>query len=646
MKSIFHLFFVIAISINCFAQTTQMPPMCKDIAAMEAKAKAKLFQPSPTMALNNYDVVHQYCYWEIDPAVNKIKGAITTRFKPTVANFTQMEFDLSIALTVDSVKYHTASVPFTHLTGDLLTITLPAAIPAGTLDSITVYYQGTPPATGFGSFVKSAHNGAPIIWTLSEPFGAKDWWPCKQNLLDKIDSIDIVVKVPKGNRVASNGLLISETEVGTDKIFHWKSTYPIATYLVGIAVTNYAFYSDYVPLKNNDSLEVLNYVYPENLANVQIETKDIVKIISLYDSLTITYPFNKEKYGHAQFGWGGGMEHQTMSFMVGFGFSLMAHECAHQWFGDYITCGSWEDVWLNEGFATYFEGLTVERYFPGNWMNWKSSKVDNITSQPGGSVRCTDTLTVGRVFDSRLTYNKGSYLLHMLRWKLGDANFFNGLKNYLNDPLLIEKFATTPDLKKHLEAVSGKDLTVFFNQWYYNEGFPTYQVIWSQHSDSLTVTLNQTQSQGSVFFFEMPVPIKFVGDLKDTTIVFDHTVSGQVFKTKVNFPIKTVLFDPELWLISKNNSVVGIDAVTENKLAIKLYPVPSRNSLTVSNLPENTTITNWHVVDALGKTVLENKHMKSSGSNFTIDIQQLTKGTYLLLIKTDKGTSSGQFIKE
>lgn len=321
MKQLINVCFVFLLAIKGFTQNGKATLVCKEIHEMEAERHISRMSPQAVMAINNYNIVYHRCYWEIDPAINYIKGNVRTHFKPLVANFSSLEFDLSTALTVDSVKYHATLVTFTHTTGNILKVSLPQSVPVSTLDSVTVFYKGTPPNTGFGSFIKSSHGGTPIIWTLSEPYGAKDWWPCKQNLSDKIDSIDIIVKTPSTYRAGSNGKLISEAIVGSDKYYFWKSRYPIATYLVAIAVTNYAYYSHYVPLQNG-SLEVLNYVYPENLSAAQAQTQDIVNIIKLYDSLTIDYPFASEKYGHAQFGWGGGMEHQTMSFMGGFNYSL------------------------------------------------------------------------------------------------------------------------------------------------------------------------------------------------------------------------------------------------------------------------------------------------------------------------------------
>jgi aminopeptidase N len=628
MKKIKLLPMLLCMSFAAFSQNTPMTDFEK-IVQGEQRAHRYITNSLVSLSGNNYDIKYNRCEWTVNPAVNYISGAITTYFTSNVASLSQIVFDLSTALTVDSVKYQASNLSFLQVAGNGLQINLPAPLSLNALDSITVYYRGVPPSTGFGSFNQDTHNSFPIIWTLSEPFGASDWWPCKNSLIDKVDSIDIIVTTPQAYRVASNGLLISEVTSGSNKIYHWQSHYPIASYLIAIAVTNYAVYSNYVPI-GSDSINVLNYVYPENLATAQSETPSIIPIMQLYDSLTIPYPFTDEKYGHAQFGWGGGMEHQTMSFMVNFGYSLMAHECAHQWFGDKVTCGSWEDIWLNEGFATYMEGLTVQRYFPGNWSGWKSSKISNIASQPDGSVMCDDTTSVNRIFSGRLSYNKGSYVLHMLRWKLGDTDFFQSLRNYLNDPLLAYNFAKTPDLKYHLENTSGMNLTNFFNDWYYNQGYPSYQVRWNKVGSNLIVKLDQSQSHASVSFFEMPVPVHFQGPGLDTILVFDHTSSGQIFNTVLIQNISTVTFDPDLWILSANNTVVhdltlSTNDVEEAGISVEVCPNPFSSVISVKGTRQKGEVI---LYDVAGKEILRQKASEAetqfNTSNIAAGLYQLT----------------------
>lgn len=636
----FCLFILIFAEKFLAAQDTLTEWSCKSIPEMEAVAWQRTHAKLESTALNNYNLIYQRCYWEIDPAVNYISGNIMSYFKPTVTGFSQIQFDLKDNMKVDSVIYHSSQVQFARLPGDLLQIVLPSTLQLNSQDSVTVYYGGQPKSDGFGSFVQSEHNGVPVLWTLSEPYGAKVWWPCKQNLVDKIDSIDIIVKVPQGNRVASNGVLLSEIVSGNDKLFHWRSRYPITTYLVALAVTNYTAYSDHVPLQTT-TLQVLNYVYPESYNSAKAATHYIVDIIQFFDSLLVEYPFAKEKYGHAQFGWGGGIEHQTMSFMVGFSQALMAHECAHQWFGDYITCGSWEDIWLNEGFATFFEWLVVERVDRNNWNTGLPSIIRDITSQPGGSVRCDDTTQVGRIFNGRLSYSKGAFLLRMLRWKLGDQIFFNTLKTYLQDPALKNGYAKTPQLIKHFETGSGKDLSVFFDQWYYKQGYPSYRVFWSQSGSEVSFTVTQTQSHASVSFFEMPVALKFVGQNSDTAVIFDHLYSGQSMSFRVSFPVSRLYFDPELKLLSGQNTVVRL----KNSDLI-VYPNPAGKSVYVFGLPGGTVLYHYFISDMFGRIVGSESFTKIISDELEIDVNFLPKGVYNITLNTSEGRSHLRLLKD
>ncbi len=619
----------------------QVPFNSKDlsnIAKAEQEALAGKLTPRKENTLQGYDVKYYRCRWNADPSVKYISGNITTYFNPTQTAFDSLIFDLNQSLTVDSVIYHHLSISFDH-SDDLLTIVFPSILALDIPDSVTVFYQGIPVNNGYGSFVQSTHSGSPVIWTLSEPYGASDWWPCKDGLTDKADSLDIFVNTPSPFKVASNGILESVTPDGLRTIFHWKHRYPIATYLICLAVTNYAEYTHWVPY-GQSSLKVVNYVYPEDSLTVASQTGVIVPLIQLYDSLFGIYPFQNEKYGHAQFGWGGGMEHQTMTYVSSFGFELLAHELAHQWFGNKVTCGSWSDIWLNEGYATYLSGLAYEHLLPDWWMQFKKVRISNIISKPDGSVWCDDTLSVGRIFDSRLSYAKGAMILHQLRWVIGDSAFFAASNNFLNDIHCSYGFARTSNLKSHFEASGKQDLTWYFNDWFTGEGFPSYQISWSQTGGEVSFTINQTQSNSSVPFFELPVPLKFKNQSQDTTIRFYHTFSGQVFTAAIPFTVDTIMIDPDLWLISGNNITSAVPEIDVPK-KIEIYPNPAMDliSVTLDNPGHQYSYT---LYSSDGKSVKQGIITQRQNK---IDIRPLAGGLYSLVIRYNHRLWMNTFIK-
>ncbi len=616
----------------------KLSPDLEKIIEAEKQSNVWKLNAKSNPLTNNYDLKYHRLEWMIDPAVDSIKGCITSYFMPMNNGFNQINFDCSNALVIDSVRFHGAMISYLQLPNGLLQITLPITLPATILDSVSVYYEGIPSSTGFGSFEQTTHNGVPVLWTLSEPYGAQDWWPCKNSLLDKIDSIDVLVTTPQIYRVASNGLLVEENLIGSNsKVYHWKHRHPIATYLIGIAVTNYSFYSDYVPF-GTDSFEVLNYVYPENDSLARTQTPDIINVIKIYDSLIVPYPFRDEKYGHAQFSWGGGMEHQTMSFVTRFDNGLIAHECAHQWFGDAVTCGSWEDIWLNEGFAVFMESLTEKYLFPDIWKGLMKRNCTYVCSVPNGSVWVDDTTSVSRIFSGRLTYTKGSLLLRMLQWKLGDSLFFQGLRNYQNDPLLKYNFAHTKDLQRNLEQTSGLQLDNFFQQWFYGQGFPSYHIKWKQNNSTVSLTIDQTTSDKSVAFYEMPLPIEFRGKDRDTIIVFNHTFSGQAFTANLDFFVEEVIFDPDSWIISSNNIIYHTPQIT-------IFPNPFTDNFSLYiqglNTDGDVTIT---ILDLLG-----NRIWNRTGTAHELtetNVPPIASGLYFLKITCNEFSLVRKLVKD
>lgn len=591
----------------------------------------------------DYDIKHHRLELQVDPAVNYITGAISTHFLTTTNNTGEISFNLSATMTVDSVKKGNTTYSFQH-TGDTLTVKLPVSLPVNTGDTITVYYQGSPEKTGFDSFVSTTHQDTAVMWTLSEPLGAKNWWPCKQIRTDKIDSIDLIITTPKQYKVAANGLRISETVNPQGfKITHWKHKYPIAAYLIAFAVTNYEEYTENFIINDSITIPIQNFVYPENLDEARTRTAKLASTFKFFCDKFMLYPFKDEKYGHAQFGWGGGMEHQTMTFVGGFNFTLLAHELAHQWFGNYITCGSWHEIWLNEGFAVYLEGLTAEQGLsPVNWETWKANTIMTATSKPNGSVYVDDTTSVSRIFDHVLTYKKGGAILHQLRWFVGDTAFFSGTRNYLQDPKLAYNFASVKDYKSHIEDACKCDLTEYFNDWYYGEGYPTYKIKWRQNADfQVVIDIEQKQTSPTVDFFEMKLPIKLVGVKKDSTIVVNNTKNGQTFTINPDYKIYDLIFDPDKQIITRQTNVQKLSMLNLYN-GIKISPNPAKNILNLQ-FEDFMFVKEYSIYTISGKKLFTEKIHETIRESH-VDITNYQSGVYVLKIYIKEQIITKKFI--
>lgn len=626
------VFFLLFIFSNVYGQQTDYLKEVNNIAYNEQRRHAGLMDVldrNLTSASNNFDVKYYRCEWDIDPSVRYIKGKITVYYVITTAG-NSISFDLMSTLIADSVKQRNALLEkLQH--DNVLQINFNGNIPSATIDSVTIFYKGVPPSTGFGSFVQSTHAGVPVLWTLSEPYGSRDWWPCKNGLDDKADSIDVIITHPSQYKAASNGLLQPEITIGANTITHWKHRYPIATYLICIAVTNYAVFNNSVQL-GDVNLPMQTFCYPENLALFQTNTPLVLDAFRLFHNTIGEYPFIKEKYGHVQFGWGGGEEHQTSTFIVRPDESLMAHELAHQWFGNKITCASWREIWLNEGFATHLASMYMENKYPANTLVTRKNEIDDITSVPGGSVWVDDTTSVARIFDGRLSYRKGSHLLYMLRWMLGDDIFFEAVKEYLNDPKIKYGFAKTDDLKKSLEKVSRKDLTKFFNDWLYGQGYPSYTVEWSQAgSEYVKIKMSQVTSHSSVSFFAMPVTLQFRNATQQKTIIIDNKSNNEIFFRNIGFVADTVLIDPEYWLISRDNISKKVTDNIAGQNILQIFPNPARHQLSVYLRNFNGSSATINLYNSAGQLMYKKRVSLHNNSSFQlIETSGYSSGTYFI----------------
>ena len=613
------------------------------IAEMEKKGAASRMDAMDASSISSnasadFNIHHYRCEWKLDPAIRFIEGKVTASFIIT-SNTNNIIFDLVDSLKVDSVLYQGAKLTYSRQGNHTLKINFPVILSANANGSVIIYYRGVPPnISGFGTYISSMHAGVPVTWTLSEPYGSMEWWPCKNGLNDKTDSLDILITTPDIYTSSTNGLLQNEVVSAGLRTTIWKHKYPIATYLVAIASTNYTILTDTVQL-GSTVMPLIQYAYPESAVTFKNAAGITARTLRLFHETFGDYPFIREKYGHTQFSWGGGMEHQTNSFMFNVSENLVVHEAAHQWFGDKITCGSWRDIWLNEGFAVFMTNYSIERYYTeAQLLATLRSQLNSVVSAPNGSVYVDDTTSAGRIFSGRLTYNKGGWLVRMLRWKLGDSAFFKGIRSYLKDPSIVYGYAVSSDLKRNLEKASGIDLTEFFEDWLYGEGYPSYQLNWSVIGNGwIQSNLSQTTSHTSVDFFEMPVPVRFKNATRDTTIIIEHIRNQQTAFHRIGFIPDSAFIDPLLKIVSAKNTITKSDPPPSDPNSVSIFPNPVQTQLTVYLKNFQTGNISMVLYNTKGQLLWQRQINNFSGSDFiVIPTDNLPRGMYWLSIRDNK----------
>ncbi len=453
-------------------------------------------------------------------------------------------------------------------------IPLSPALPAGSTVSALFFYNGTANSGVYDGTIGS--NGLTYTATLSESYQAREWFPVKQFLKDKIDSADIWIKTSMQNKVGSNGLLVAVVDSPNNKKqYQWKTRYPMSYYMPSFSIGNYLEYLNYAKpaAMAPDSILVQHYIVNNDayFNSVKTNLDKTPVFVEKYSELFGLYPFKNEKYGHSHAGIGGGMEHQTMSTMNSFGSTIIAHELGHQWWGDNVTCATWNHIWLNEGFASYCEYLAIETlpalFTTTNPTEYMQDIHDNVLSSPTGSVYVPDAslFDEGRIFSGRLSYNKGAAIIHTLRFEMQDDNvFFQTLKNYQTQ--FKDSVATANDFKQVAETTSGRNFTDFFNQWYYGEGYPTFNITYlRQGTDSIILFINETVSAPAITpFFKGLYEFTITSATGDTTVKANITANDQVFKFKYNKIPNGIIVDPNNWVLNNTGIITdgGVIPVT------------------------------------------------------------------------------------
>jgi aminopeptidase N len=596
-------------------------------------------------SMDNYDVKFYWLDIEASDTTTFISGSVTILVEIAGSPSDELTFELVNDYIVDSVLEDGEKAEFIHQ-DDELTVSAGKNYTIGTLVSIQVFYSGSADAADAnpGIYNKSSYQlGRNVTYTISEPYYSKKWFPCKQVITDKADSVYVFVTTESGLKAGSNGILTSTVALPGNKVRHeWKSRYPIAYYLISIAVADYYDYSFYMDINGSeDSLLIQNYIYntPGFLEENRITIDKTEDLINLFSDKYGPYPFREEKYGHCIAPMGGGMEHQTMTTLGFFSFELVAHELAHQWFGDNVTCATWQDIWINEGFASYSEYIANEYLIsPDKAKLWMYDAHEYVKIEPGGAIYipASDIGNHRRIFDNRLSYKKGASIIHMIRHELqNDSLFFEVLREFQS--FFSDSVATGLDFKMVLEEKTGRDFTDFFDQWYFGEGFPMLSVSWNYANDTLTINTFQTTSSAVTPLFNALVEYRISSALGDTSVFIRQQSNYEQYKININRKVTDLKADPDRWLLMDINVRDHVDQ--ENRYVITPNPVRSKLMIEFKSPVEEYRI---YITDTSGR-IIEN--FKSNSQYYLLDVNSLSKGLYFIMIKENGNFYSSKFIK-
>ena len=463
--------------------------------------------------------------------------------------------------STDSVKYNGSPVAFSTVgtdTAQKLVVPLPSPLNPGDTAFLDVFYHGTPPSSGCFSYGGGLTIETPTwAYADNEPYGFRCWVPSYDQPYEKADEgVEFYITTDSSLEVVANGVLVDTTASSGLKTWHYVHSHPITPYLITFGIRD-LIANEYTWTYGSITMPVRAWILASDTSSWG---DSLPYMLTAFSVRYGPYPFADEKYEQSNVlpgGWA--MEDQTNSFFGGYYSTwVQAHELAHQWWGDAVTCGTFKDIWLNEGFATYSE--IVWREHVGGWSAYRSyydERVDSAifayASNPGKPVynpgpNLSDAFSV-------YTYNKGAAVLHMLRYILGkDTSLFFGALRYYRSRHE-GSYALTSDFTDDVQTYTGRDLNWFFNEWVYEPGWPVYDVRWNRFDEggswSLLLWVEQTQPVGAPTF-KMPIEVKVFTPSGDTTVVIWDSLDVQHFWITLSDRPDSILWDPENWVLEQH----------------------------------------------------------------------------------------------
>jgi aminopeptidase N len=427
---------------------------------------------------------------------------------------------------------------------NIISIQFPTIIKKGERKSIEIKYEGVP---GDGLIISKNKYGHRVFFADNWPNRARHWIPCVDHLADKA-ALDFVVTAPAHYQVISNGVKIEDTILNGQRRTHYTESTPLSTKIMVIGVARFAIQQ----AGTVQGIPVSSWVYPEEKDKGFYDYALAVDILPYFIKNVGPYAFQKLANVESTTMFGG-MENASAIFYSDESSitgtrkseSLLAHEIAHQWFGDMATEADWSHLWLSEGFATYMTILYFEHKYGYDTARQMLSKnrqqVIDFARKKARPVVDSSVTNYMELLNAN-SYQKGGWVLHMLRRQLGDSTFWKGIQTYYNR--YAGKNAVTGDLCKVMEEVSGKELKPFFTQWLFNAGHPRLQVTWKYNKAKKAVDINVIQKQEALFQF--PLEIQINGSLTKNINIKDR-------ETRVSVPFKkkpaTVIPDPQVNLL-------------------------------------------------------------------------------------------------